>query len=341
MKAVLLSGGEGTRVRPFTLTTPKPLLPVANLPLIYYQFSLLKKYNIDEIIVGVGYKSDCFRKVIGPLAKKTGVKVVFSPENRPLGTGGGLRNACGFFGKKDKGPFIVFNGDVVSDCNLEKILSVHKEKGAYAAIGLVKVNDPSSYGLVMMDAESGIKKFIEKPKPEEIVADTVNAGIYIFSPEVFDEIPQGKPVSLEREVIPSLLEKGKKMAGYVHYGYWIDVGTVDKYRKVNFDALEGKTGFVYNVTERNEGKLLAGENTALKEGVNIKGKVVIGDNCFVGKDCFLEDSIVLSNTVIRDRCVVSGSIIGTDVLVDSDCVINGTVLADKSLIRSFTVTAGK
>jgi len=332
-----LSGGEGTRLRPFTLTTPKPLLSVANIPLIAYQFSLLKKHNIDEVIVGVGYKADYFKKVISPLAKKAGVKSILSPESKPLGTGGGLRNAYGFF-KNDKEPFVVFNGDVIADFNLGKILAVHKEKGAYATIGLVKVNDPASYGLVIIDTESNIKKFIEKPKREEIVADTINAGVYVFSPAIFDEIQPGRPVSIEREVFPYLLEKGMKMMGYIHYGYWMDVGTVDKYRKVNFDVLDGKLGFDHKTVESDDGKILTGERSILKEGVRIRGRVIIGDNCFVGKDSLLEDSIILSNTVIRDRCVVSGSIIGTEVIIENDCVIKDTVLADRSLLSPFTKT---
>ena len=341
MRAVLLSGGEGTRVRPFTLTTPKPFLSIANLPLIYYQFLLLKKYNFSEVIVGVGYKADYFRRAVGPAARKAGIKAVISSENTPLGTGGGLKNAGRFFGKKDKEPFIVFNGDVITDLNLERILAVHREKEAYATIGIVRVNDPSPYGLVVMDGESGIKKFIEKPKKDEIITDTINAGIYVFSPGVFGDIPPGRPVSLEKEVIPSMLEKGMSMRGYVHYGYWIDVGNVDLYRRANFDAVDGKTGLVHEVSEMNEGKLLAGRKTVLKEGVRIKGKVIIGDNCFVGRDCFLEDSIILGNTIIRDRCVISGSTIGADVLVENDCVISCAAIADKSLVRPFTRISGR
>jgi len=335
MKALLLSGGEGTRLRPFTLTTPKPLLPIDNVPLINYQFSLLKRYNIDEVVVGVGYKADCFRKVIVPVAKKAGVKAVLSPEGKPLGTGGGLRNACRFF-KKEKEPFVVFNGDVVTDLNLEKILAEHREKGAFATIGLVKINDPASYGLVIMDSESNIKRFIEKPKQEEIVTDIINAGVYVFSPAIFNEILPGKSASLEKEVFPSLLEKGMKVTGYVHYGYWMDVGTVEKYRKINFDVLDGKLGVALKIVEGDGGKVLAGERSVLKEGIRIKGRVIIGDNCFIGKDCILEDSIVLNNTIIQDRCTISKSIIGTEVLIENDCVVKDAVLSDRSFLSCFT-----
>ncbi len=336
MKAVLLSGGEGTRVRPFTLTTPKPLLPIANLPLIYYQFLLLKKYGFTEVIVGVGYKADSFRKAVGPAARKAGVRAVISSEKTPLGTGGGLKNAGRFFGKKEREPFVVFNGDVIADFNLDRIIALHREKESCCTIGLVKAQDPSSYGLVLTGPGFEVKKFVEKPKKSEIITDTINAGIYVFSPEIFDEITPGKTVSLEKTVIPSLLEKGKKISGCVHYGYWIDVGTVDKYRQANFDALNGKAGIIPELRETAEGRFLTGQGTVIREGVRIKGNAVIGDNCFIGKDCLIEESVIMDNTIIRDRCIISGSIAGTNVLVESDCVISGGIIADGSLLRPFT-----
>ncbi len=319
MKALLLSGGEGTRLRPFTLTTPKPMLPVANVPLISRQFELLKKYNVDEAIVSVGYKAEYFRRVIGDLAKNSGVKVHLCVENTPLGTGGGVRNAYSFF-KKDTAPFFVFNGDIISDLNLVKMLDVHKNARACATIALVKVSNPSAYGLVLTDEDMMVKKFIEKPKPGEIVTDAINAGIYVFSPEIFDAIPPDKPVSLERAVFPYLLESGKKFMGYSHCGYWIDVGTVEKYKKANFDMLEGD--------------FLKGENTVLMEGVKTGGRVIIGDNCSLGKAAYLENSIVMNGSVIKEGCIISDSVIGNGVLIGNNCEIKSAAIADKSLINS-------
>jgi len=334
MKALLLSGGEGTRLRPFTLTTPKPLLPVANIPLISYQFELLKRYGINEVVVGVGYKTDYFKKTVGKIAKEMDIKAPLSIENTPLGTGGGLRNALPFF-KKEKEPFIVLNGDVIADFNLEKILAFHKEKNAYITIGLVRVNNPSSYGLVITDLDMAVRKFIEKPQPQEIVCDTVNAGVYIFSPDIFSELPSDRPVSLEREVFPLLLEKGKGIYAYIHYGYWMDVGTVEKYRKANFDALEGKTGIFGRKGQR--GNFITGTGSVLKEGVEVKGRAVIGNNCFIGKGCVIEESIILDNTIIMDNCIISSSVIGSDVLIENNCVIKNIALADKSLVHPFTL----
>ncbi|MGB9677661.1 MAG: nucleotidyltransferase family protein, partial [Candidatus Ratteibacteria bacterium] len=192
MKALLLLGGFGTRLRPFTIHTPKALLPIVNYPFIAYQFELLRKYRVDEIVLGVGYKGDDFRKAV-EIGKKMGLKIYLSYEKKTLGTGGGIKNAERFL--KGKEPFFVFNGDVLADFNLEKILNFHKEKNAYITIGMIKVPDPSSYGLILVDEDMRIIKFIEKPKKEEIVTDTVNAGVYVFQPEVLEEIPGDREVS--------------------------------------------------------------------------------------------------------------------------------------------------
>ncbi|MCM8778036.1 MAG: NDP-sugar synthase, partial [Candidatus Omnitrophica bacterium] len=306
------------------------------LPIIAYQFELLKRYGITDIIVGVGYKTDHFRKVVLKTSKEMNIKSQLSVEDTPLGTGGGLKNAYPFF-KKEKEVFFVFNGDVIADFNLDKILAFHKEKEAYATMCLVKIPDPSSYGLVLTDTDMTVKKFIEKPKKEEIISDTINAGLYIFSPDIFNETPSDRPVSLEREIFPALLEKGKKIYAFVHYGYWIDVGTIKKYQTANFDVIEGKIGlFNFDIRELDGGKLIIGKNSFIKGGVNIKGKVVIGNNCFIGSDCAFEDSIIMDNTIIQDRTTIKNSVIGTDVVIENECTITNKAVADKSLIRSFT-----
>lgn len=301
------------------------MLPVANVPLISRQFELLKKHNVDEVIVSVGYKAEYFKSCVAPLAEKAGLKIHLCVENTPLGTGGGLRNAYSLF-RKAPSPFFVFNGDIISDLNLEKMLEIHKNAGACATIALVKVSNPSAYGLVLTDADMKIKKFIEKPKPEEIVTDAINAGVYVFSPEIFDAIPPDRPVSLERAVFPYLLESGKKFMGYVHYGYWIDAGTVEKYKKANFDMVKGG--------------LLTGENTVLKEGVKTVGKAIIGENCSVGRGVLLQNSVILNNSVIKDGCIVSDSVIGNEVLIGNKSEIRGAAIADKSLINSYSLITG-
>jgi len=348
MKGLLLIGGFGTRMRPFSLTTPKALLPVVNIPFIKYQFHLLKKYNVNEVILGAGYKGEEFKKIID-IAKKMGLKSYLSYESKPLGTAGGIRNAYKFL--KGKEPFFVFNGDILADFNLEKILNFHKEKNAYVTIGLVKVDNPSAFGLVITDENGKITKFIEKPKLEEIISDTINAGVYVFQPEVLEEIPPGKNVSVEKETFPQILQKGKEMFGYVHYGYWLDVGTIDKFKKANFDVLDGKISLAYKGSERNievdssssvpgnvlaEGKLIVGKNVMIKEGLEVKGKVIIGDGCFIGDNCKIENSIIFRKSVIGNNCKIKDCIIGSEVIIKDNCDIKNISLADRSLIYDFT-----
>ncbi|MCX7917825.1 MAG: NDP-sugar synthase [bacterium] len=348
MKALLLLGGFGTRLRPFTINKPKALLPLVNIPFISYQFELLRKYRINEVILGVGYKGDEFKKIV-EMGKKFGLKVYLSYEKKPLGTAGGIKNAEKFL--KGKEPFLVFNGDVLANFNLDKILNFHVEKNAYITIGMVKVSDPSSYGLIVTDDEMKIVKFIEKPKPEEIITDTINAGVYVFNSEVLEEIPSGIEVSVEKETFPQILEKGKNIYGYVHYGYWLDVGTIEKYKKGNFDLIEGKIGLLYQKTDEKiekkenvlignnvsvEEKLILGNNVVIGEDSVFKGKVIVGEKTFIGKKCLIENSIIFENVFIGDECIIKDSIIGSSTLIKNNCEIKASAIGDNSYITQFS-----
>jgi mannose-1-phosphate guanylyltransferase len=350
MKAFLLLGGFGTRMRPFSISTPKALLPLANIPFIKYQLAHLKKYNVTEVILGVGYKGKEFKKIVD-IAKKMGIKSYLSFEKEPLDTAGGIKNAEKFL--KAKEPFLIFNGDILADFNLEKILNFHQEKNADVTIGMVKVEDPSAYGLIITEKDMKIKSFVEKPKGEQIIADTINAGVYVFNPDILEEIPAGKKVSVEKETFPALLDKNRAMYGYVHYGYWMDVGTLAKFKKANFDIMEGKVDILYEPSGKKaeidetsvcaesanvEGKLLAGKNVIVEEGVTIKGKVIVNDGCLISRNSHLEDTIILKNSIIGQSSHISNSIIGQEVIIEENSVIKNTALADRSLIHSYTKT---
>ncbi|MCM8818571.1 MAG: NDP-sugar synthase [Candidatus Omnitrophica bacterium] len=348
MKALLLLGGYGTRLRPFTITTPKALLPLVNIPFISYQLELLRSYQIKEVVLGVGYKGEEFKKIID-IGKNMGLKLYLSYEKKPLGTAGGIKNAEKFL--KGKEPFFVFNGDILANFNLEKILNFHKEKNAYITIGMVKVSNPSSYGLIITDDDMKITKFIEKPTQEQVLTDTINAGVYVFQPEVLGEIPSGKEVSVEKETFPLLVEKGKDMYGYVHYGYWLDVGTLEKYKKANFDLIDGKVSLLYKKSQDKiekkentyiaeevsiEGKLIVDKNVIIEEKVNTKGKVIIGENSIIGKNCFIEDSIIFKNVIIEENSIIKNSIIGNSVFIKNNSYIVNAAIGDKSFITEFS-----
>jgi NDP-sugar pyrophosphorylase family protein len=343
MKALLLLGGLGTRMRPFTFETPKSLLPVCNIPLVWYQFALLKKYGIDEVVLGVGYKHSDFKKVLS-LGKKMGLKVTLSVENKTLGTGGGIRNSYKYFSKKDE-PILVFNGDILADFNLQKIMDFHKDKKASVTIGLIKVSNPASYGLVITGEDMGVKRFIEKPSQQEVISDTVNAGVYIFnSPDIIKEIPENTEISVEKEVFPLWIEQEKPLFGYTHYGYWLDIGTIESYRKANFDMLTGKFNpecklCVNGSSQKNvliEGKLAVGKNVYIGEGTIIRGNVVVGDESFVGPNCVLQDTIILDSSAIKNNSNIINSVVGKEVYMGEYTRLENSVLADKSLIHSYT-----
>ncbi|MCM8804658.1 MAG: NDP-sugar synthase [Candidatus Omnitrophica bacterium] len=348
MKALLLLGGFGTRMRPFTITKPKALLPLINIPFITYQFELLRINGIDEVILSVGYKGEEFKEIM-KIGKKMGLKTYISYEKKVLGTAGGIKNAEKFL--KGKEPFFIFNGDILANFNLEKILNFHREKNAYITICMVKVNDPSSYGLIVTDDEMKITKFIEKPKQEDIITDTINAGVYVFQPEVLDEIPKGIEVSVEKEIFPSILEKGKDMYGYIHYGYWLDVGTIEKYKKANFDLIDGKIELLYKKTDVNiekpinsfiddnvsvDGKLIIDENVSILENSSFKGKVIIGKNSFINKNVIIENSIIMEDVIVGENSFIKDSIIGNSVIIKNNCEIYNSSIGDKSFITQFS-----
>jgi len=348
MKALLLMGGFGTRLRPFTITKPKALLPIVNIPFVSYQFELLRNYGIDEVVLGIGYKGDEFKKILG-IGKEMGLKIYLSYEKTPLGTGGAIKNAERFL--KGKEPFFVFNGDIIGNFNLEKILNFHKGKNGYITIVMVKVPDPSSYGLIITDELMRIKKFIEKPKLEEIITDTINAGIYVLQPEILNEIPENTELSIEKEVFPVMIEKGKEIYGYIHYGYWLDVGTIDKYRKANFDLIDGKIKLLYRRTDEKierkgnsfidesvsvDEKLIVDDGVIIGENSIFKGDVIIGKKSIIGKNCLVENSIIFENVIIEDNCCIINSIIGDSVFIKKNCEIKNSAIGDNSYISEFS-----
>ena len=264
MKAIILIGGFGTRLRPLTCNTPKPLLPVLNKPFSLYQIELLKKYGIKDIILCMAYLPSEFKKYFGD-GKKFGVKISYAVEKTPLGTGGAIKNAEKFVNDS----VLIFNGDVLTEINLAKLIQFHKNKKSKATISLVSVPDPTSYGLVETAKDGKILQFLEKPSTNQITVDTINAGTYIFEPEIFKEMPPDVVYSVERELFPALLNKKIPFYGYIYSAYWIDIGTTEKYLQVHNDLM--------NRMKKN----VIGKNSKIAKSVRIFGHLVVGG----GTDC--------------------------------------------------------
>jgi len=337
MKAVILLGGQGTRLRPFTLRTPKALLPVANRPLLAHQLSWLKRYGVKEVVLAVGYRGDDVRRLSG-VGRETGVAVRFSEERTPLGTGGALANAAGLL--RGTEPFLVLNGDVLADMDLGALSAVHRERRADLTIGVAKVPDPGAYGLVICGREMRIERFVEKPAPDEITADTINAGVYMFNPGVLKEIPKGSSM-LEHDLFPRMVSGGRTLWGYVHYGYWMDVGTTAKLMKANRDAVEGKTGAL---AARAAGGPAApraslGAGTVIEAGAEIRGWAAIGSGCWIGPGAVVENSVIFDKTSVGAGSRVADCLIGAECTIGASCALAAAVIADGSLLRDYT-TAG-
>src|SRR6266581_2773554 len=236
MKAILLAGGKGTRLRPLTVHTPKPIVPILNRPFLYYQIDLLKQIpEIDEVILSLNYQPRRIEEIFGE-GEGIGIRVRYVVEPMPLGTGGAIRYA----GDSLTESVVVFNGDVLTEVDLAAVLRLHRERKAKATIVLTPVDNPRAYGLVETDRDGNIRRFLEKPGDRDITCNTINAGIYVLEPDTFDRIPKDVAWSIERSFFPSLVERGETFVASIYRGYWIDIGTSEKYMQVHRDIMDGR-----------------------------------------------------------------------------------------------------
>ncbi|MBR2569473.1 MAG: nucleotidyltransferase family protein, partial [Paenibacillus sp.] len=234
MKAVIMAGGKGTRLRPLTLNTPKPMVPLLNRPCMEYIIELLKRHDIHQIAVTVQYLPEVIRNHFGD-GSAYGVELYYAEEDTPLGTAGSIKNAAEFLDET----FIVISGDALTDFNLRQAIDYHKDKDALATMVLTQVDSPLEYGVVMTDESGRVTRFLEKPSWSEVFSDTVNTGIYVLEPEILDWIPANCSYDFSLNLFPELLSNNKALYGYVAEGYWSDIGNLQQYRKSQFDMLDG------------------------------------------------------------------------------------------------------
>ena len=350
MKGLILSGGKGTRLRPLTIHTPKPVVPIFDRAFLHYQIDLLKQVpEIDEVILSLNYQPRRIEEVFGDGAG-TGVRLRYVVEPSPLGTGGAIRYAAQ--GIDDT--LVVFNGDVMTSVDVNAVVALHRERKAKATIVLTPVDNPTAYGLVETAKDGRVRRFLEKPKEDEITCDTINAGIYVLEPGTFDRIPKDVSYSIERAYFPSLIERGETFVAYVDRGYWIDIGTPEKYVQVHRDMFEGKfAGGLFKSADRtkpivspeariDEGATISGPcfidaGAHIKACATIGGYSVIGRGVVVEESADLQDTIVWPNSRIGQSAVVHGPIIGRNCHIGRDAVLKGrTLLGDKSQLTDFT-----
>jgi len=358
LKAVIIAGGLGTRLRPLTYNTPKPVVPVANRPFVVHQIEHLRRHGVDEIILNLHYLSDSIKKLLGD-GREWGVKIHYSIEDSPLGTAGAVKNAEEFF---DQGPMLVFNGDILTDINISQVVDFHKKKNARATLTLTRVEDPTAYGLILTDADGRVSRFIEKPSWEQISAysgkysvDTVNAGIYVIDPKIFADVPAKTEYSFERQLFPSLLDRGEPMYGYVSDRFWIDIGNPPQYRQAHEAILRNEVAIKIFGT-RTDGKIWIGENCTVDWSAKLLGPSIIGreakigaeakildysvlgDRVEVGRESSIEKTIVWEGTRIGKHVHLHGCIIGFNCVIEDNVMIGeGAVIADGSIIKQGSI----
>ena len=316
MKAVILAGGEGTRLHPLTCNKVKSLVPVLNRPFLEHLIDNLKRHRITEIILTLGHLPEQIQEYFGD-GTGFGVSMTYLVEDTPLGTAGGVKNAEALL----EAPFLVFNGDIFSDIDLTDMINCHRENKADTSIALTPVDDPTPYGVVETNAEGRVKRFVEKPRREEVTTNMINAGIYVVEPHVLDYIARNVFFTFERDVFPRLLERGEVVYGYPSRAYWIDIGTPDKYLNLHHDLLQRCTG--------DKGVRLEGEVFA-HSSARIEGSVVIGEGCSVSRDCTIRGPAVLgSQCRIEEGAVIEGAVLWQDCRVGEKAKLRNCVVASR------------
>ena len=338
LKAVILVGGEGTRLQPLTYHMPKPMLPVLNRPFLEHTIAYLREYGVESIILTLSYLPEVIRNYFGD-GSSLGVRLTYAMEKNPLGTAGAIKNVERHLGST----FVVLNGDIFTGLNLTDIFAFHRHKRAKATIALTWVDNPCAFGVVETDSDGRVKRFIEKPSPDRVTTNWINAGIYILEPEVLGHVPANIHYMFEKGLFPLLLELGEPVYGYPLSGYWLDMGTPEKYLRLNYDLLlsEAKSlliqalgkdevccdeDVIIHPSAEIVGPAAIGSKCRIGQRVYIKGPVVMGSDCYVGEGASIESAVLWRGVNVGagarlKQCVVGGN----TKIEDNDQVINRVV----------------
>ena len=349
MKAVILAGGEGTRLRPLTLSTPKPVVPVVDRPFLHHQLDLLARAGIREIVFCVAYRPERLQEVFGD-GSALGLRIHYAFEDPPLGTGGAVRNAQPLLDDRT----VVLNGDVLTDLDLSRVVADHEARRASVSIVLAPVPNPSAFGLVETDATGRVRRFLEKPRPEEITTNNINAGVYVLETRVLELIPPGVAHSIERGFFPAILARGDLVLGPVHTGYWIDIGTPEKYRDVHRDVLDGR--FPVSLKGRRErggwihekakvaaeaeasGPFYVGPGCDVAPGARLGPHAVLVESVRLARGSRVSDSVLWSGCAVAEEAEVRGALLGEGVTVGRSGSVRDAVLGPGSVVSAFSRT---
>ena len=328
MKAVVMAGGEGTRLRPLTSNQPKPMVPIVGKPCMEHILELLKRNGFEDVVVTVAFLPQAIRSYFGD-GTSIGLNIQYSVEENPLGTAGSVRLASDALDDT----FLVISGDALCDIDLRRIVDFHKEKGAAVTIGLKSVENPLEFGIVVTDEEGRVERFLEKPSWGQVFSDTINTGIYVLEPEVLRHVPTDRPYDFSKELFPLLLEMGRPIYGYVCEGYWQDIGNLDQYRQANFDALEQKVGLDISGL-RLRGDVWIGEGVEIDDVEGVEGPAFIGNYSRISPEASVGPYTVLGPaTTLRERGRISRSVLDASCYIGRSALIEGAIIGRNCDIR--------
>jgi mannose-1-phosphate guanylyltransferase/phosphomannomutase len=349
--AVIMAGGFGTRIQPLTHSTPKPMLPITNIPMMEHILEKLVDVGMREVVILLYYKPEVIKNYFGD-GSKWGVKINYVLPDSDYGTAGAVKKAEEFLNK----PFLVISGDLVTDFDLKKIFEFHEEKNSKLTITLTTVNNPLQFGIVIVNEDGVIEQFLEKPSWGEVFSDTINTGIYVIEPEILDFIPKNSPFDFSKDLFPKLMKEGIKLYGYTAIGYWRDVGNPDAYRDVHIDIFNGKVKYNYPGKRIRylDGVIHLMGEAKIDKSVEIVGEVVLDDgvilekgvklqNCSIGKNTKIgmnskiRDSVIWENVTVGENCVFDYSVICKNTIIENDVIAkNGCVIAENVKIGKLT-----
>jgi mannose-1-phosphate guanylyltransferase len=346
MQALILAGGKGTRLRPLTVYTPKPIVPMGNRPFLLSQMEILRRADIVDVTLSLNYQPDKIEDVLDD-GSQYGMSLRYLTEPNPMGTAGAYKFAADFL----KTTTVVFNGDILTDIDLTAVIAHHQSRKASATIVLVPVDNPSTYGLVETAEDGRILQFLEKPKSEEVEnlkTRNINAGIYVLEPRILDLIPENENYSFEYDLFPDLLQRKEAFFAYIaENSYWLDIGTPQRYWQAHQDLLAGKVK-TYTVPKRGEAEIshtaeidkksVIGDDCTVKPGAQIINSV-LGAGVYVEEKAVVENSVIWSYTRVNANATIKNSVIGRGCHIGRFAVVGaGTVLGDKTSLTDYTHT---
>lgn len=325
-EAILLVGGKGTRLRPLTVHTPKPMVPAAGVPFLTHQLARARAAGVEHIVLATSYLAEVFEPYFGD-GSSLGLHIEYVTESEPLGTGGAIRNVARRLTSDPDEPVLIFNGDILTGLDIRELVTSHADSGADVSLHLTRVDDPRAFGLVPTDDTGRVTAFLEKPQtPEEIVTDQINAGAYIFRRSVIDTIPAGRPVSVERETFPGLLADGAHLQGMVDSTYWLDLGTPQAFIRGSADLVLGRAPSPA-VPGRCGDRLVLPTATVAPDA-KLSGGTVIGADAVIGAGARIDGSTVLAGAVVEPGAMITDSLVGAGARIGSRTVLAGAVVGD-------------